>query len=56
MAKPKSDRHSQGRRTLRAKADEFAAQDAAAEAVGLSWTEWAREVLGRAAKRAKPST
>ena len=45
-----SGRHTSPRRKLTGRPD-FAAQDAAAAAQGLAWTDWAWAILERAARR-----
>jgi hypothetical protein len=48
MAKPKDrglDRHTKVQRVYRDEPDQFAAQDAAARAEGVTWTEWVRRRL-----------
>lgn len=44
-------KHASPRRQLLGTPEQFAAWDAAAEAAGLTWAEWARLALDAAARR-----
>ena len=46
-----TDRHKKPARKIRDSEEEFSYQDQAAEALGMAWTEWARDTLQRQARK-----